>query len=318
MKAFLLGAGLGTRLRPMTNRLPKPLVPFFDRPLIRHAFDACCAVGCEDVAINVHHLPEMWRDEILGIGGEDWQQTSEIGGNGVAVMRGMVDGVPLRLFHEPVLLETGGGLRNVRQWLGGGDVWVHNGDIFSSMDLAALMAAHRANGWVATLALRSHGTAQHIAWDAASGRVLDIRNRLGRGEGTHVFTGIYCMNGALLDELPEEDVVSVIPAFLRLAAAGKLGGVLLDEGAWFDLGERESYLDAHQLPGLRLPEGAMIAATAEVTRSVIGKGAVIGAGARLTECVVWPGGEVAAGAELERCIVYSQQIATGVHRNMDL
>jgi NDP-sugar pyrophosphorylase family protein len=318
MKAFLLGAGLGTRLRPLTNRLPKPLVPFFDKPLIRHAFDACRAVGCDDLAINIHHLPEMWRDGVLGIGGENWLQTTERGGNGETVMRATVAGVPLRLFHEPLLLETGGGLRNVRQWLGGGDALIHNGDIFSTIDLAALMSAHRASGFTATLALRSQGTAQHIARDAATGQVLDIRNRLGRAEGTHVFTGIYCMNGALLDELPEESVISVIPAFLRLATAGMLGSVLLDEGAWFDLGERESYLDAHQLPGLSLPDGAVIATTAEITRSVIGKAAVIGEGARLKDCVVWPGCEVAAGADLERCIVYSGQIATGMHRNADL
>ncbi len=318
MKAFLLGAGLGTRLRPLTSRLPKPLVPFFDRPLIRHAFDACREVGCDDFAINTHHLPAMWRDEIFGIGGKNWAPSGERGGNGEEVILGSVDDLPLRLFHEPELLETGGGLRNVRHWMGNEDVLVHNGDIFSSIDLKQLIAAHRASGNVATLALRSEGTAKHLAWEAGSQRVLDIRNMLGRAPGTHVFTGIYCIHASLLDFLPEEPVVSVISAFLRLAEQGKLGGVLLDEGLWFDLGERESYLDAHQIPGMPKPCGGRIAEGADVTSSIIGRNAEIGRGARLRNCVVWPGGKVADGAELERCIVYSTDVASGCHYGADL
>jgi mannose-1-phosphate guanylyltransferase len=318
MKGFLLGAGLGTRLQPLTHRVPKPLVPFGHAPLVHHAWQACRALGIWDFAINTHHLPQVWKDEVWGLGAAEWEVLAECGGNGEAVERGRMQDTTIRLFHEPVLLETGGGLRNVREWMGQDDVLVHNGDIFSTMPLERLVAAHQASGCAVTLALRSRGDAKHIAF--AEGRVIDIRHRLGKAEGTHVFSGIYCMNAGLFDFLPPEPVVSVIPAFLRLAETGQLGCVVLDEGDWFDLGERESYLDAHQ----RLVAASGIHATAHVAedavieRSWIGAGAVVGAGAVIRDSVLWPHARVNAAADLQRCIVFSDQAVEGCHANADL
>jgi len=317
-KAFLLGAGLGTRLQPLTHRLPKPLVPLGHQALIKHAWQACVALGCHDFAINTHHLPQMWRDPLWGWGCEDWHAVAEKGGNGEEVILGHWQDTSIRLFHEPVLLETGGGLRNVREWMGKENVLVHNGDIFSSMPLQRLVDEHARSGFPVTLALRSEGTAKHIA--CVEDRVIDIRNRLGRAEGTHVFTGVYCMNAALFDLLPEETVVSVIPAFLRLAELGQLGCVVLDEGEWFDLGERESYLRAHR--DLRLGDSihanAVIAADATIERSFIGAGSTIGAGAVIRDSVVWPRSHVESGASLQHCIVYSGSVVEGAHRDASL
>ena len=317
-KAFLLGAGLGTRLQPLTHRLPKPLVPLGHQALVKHAWQACVALGCEDFAVNTHHLPQMWQDSLWGWGCEDWQAVPEQGGNGETVVRGHWQGTSIRLFHEPVLLETGGGLRNVREWMGEENVLVHNGDIFSTMPLEQLVAAHESSGLPVTLALRSEGKAKHIA--SADGKVIDIRNRLGKAEGTHVFTGVYCMNAALFDVLPDETVVSVIPAFLRLAELGKLGCVVLDEGEWFDLGERESYLQAHRelLLGDAIHPTAVVAADAVIERSFIGAGSVIGAGAQVRDSVLWPQSRVAAAARLEMCIVYSENVIEGEHSHADL
>ena len=86
-QAFILGAGLGTRLRPLTDVLPKPLVPLFHKPLAMWAVEACEAVGCMRFAINTHHLPEKWK--------------------------GFGEGRDVTFFHEGVLLETGGGLKNI-------------------------------------------------------------------------------------------------------------------------------------------------------------------------------------------------------------
>ena len=317
-KAFLLGAGLGTRLQPLTHRLPKPLVPFGHQPLIKHAWQACVALGCDDFAVNTHHLPQMWQDPQWGWGCVDWQTLPERGGNGEAVVQGQWQDTSIRLFYEPILLETGGGLRNVRSWMGEENVLVHNGDIFSTMPLAQLVAAHERSGLPVTLALRSEGTAKHIA--CADGKVLDIRNKLGKGEGTHLFSGIYCMNAEVFDYLPAENVVSVIPAFLRLAELGKLGCVVLDEGVWFDLGERISYLQAHQqlLLGDAIHPSATIASDAVIERSFIGAGAVVGAGAQIRDSVLWPLSRVEAGAQLQHCIVYSGEVAAGMHSHASL
>lgn len=319
-KAFLLGAGLGTRLRPLTSRVPKPLVPFFHRPLVLHAWQACRDLGCTDFAINTHHLPDVWQDPLLGLGATNWQTLDECGGNGCAAKIGTLDGSQIRLFEEPTLLETGGGLRNIRHWIGNDSVLVHNGDIYSTMDLRALVNAHQRSGLPVTLGLRSEGVAKHIALDETGERVIDIRNKLGKAEGTHVFSGVYCVNAELFDYLPEEEIVSVIPAFLRLAELGKLGAVLLDEGHWFDLGERESYLAAHQLSGIApmIHPLAKIAPQAIVENTAVGPGAIIEAGAIVRNSVIWPHGHIAADAVLDRCIVFSGNTVHGTHTQTDL
>lgn len=292
--AFILGAGLGNRLRPLTEHLPKPLVPLFHRPLAAWAMDACAAAGISRFAINTHHLPEAWRNF----------------GGGHAVT----------LFHELVLLETGGGLKNIEAWMAGDPLLIHNGDIFSTLPLEKLIAAHEASGLPVTLALRSAGVARHIALDDSGTRVTDIRNLLGRAQGTHVFTGIYCVNPTFLDLIPAGEKISVIPGFLELAKSGQLGAIVLDEGVWLDLGDRESYLQAHRELDLApaIHPQAVVAEGALVERSVVGPGAVIEAGAVVRDSVIWPGGRVGNDAVLDRCIVFSGKMAVGVHQDSDL
>ena len=296
-KAFLLGAGLGTRLRPLTDRLPKPLVPLFHRPMVEWAAAACAAAGVEAFAVNTHHLPGAWTDGIHGFGTGPWKESVLRGGNGLAALEGRWRGLPVHLFHEPELLETGGGIRNIAAWAGGDGVLVHNGDIFSTLPLERLIAAHEASGNVATLALRSEGVAKHVAH--LDGQVVDIREMLGRAPGTHVFTGIHVFGPELFDWLGEGRV-SVIPAFLELARLGRLGAVVIDEGEWFDLGDEASYLAAHRTLGLAEPvhADAAVSPEARVVGSVIGPRAVVGAGAEVIGSVVWPGAEVAPGERL--------------------
>ena len=293
-QAFILGAGLGNRLRPLTGRLPKPLVPLFHRPLAAWAMAACERSGIRRFAVNTHHLPEAWK----GFGGEN----------------------DVTLFHEPVLLETGGGLKNIGGWIGSDPVLVHNGDIFSTLPLEKLIAAHETSGLPVTLALRSHGDAKHIAIDPTRTRVTDIRKYLGQADGTHVFSGIYCVNPDFLDLIPAGEKISVIPAFLELAKSGQLGACVLDEGVWLDLGDRESYLQAHRELDLgpAIHPDAVIENGATVERSVISPGAVVEAGAIVRDSVVWPGCRVSADAVLDHCIVFSEIPASGVHQNSDL
>jgi NDP-sugar pyrophosphorylase family protein len=292
-KAFILGAGLGNRLRPLTERLPKPLVPLFHRPLAEWAMAACARAGIGEFAINTHHLPEAWED----FGAEN----------------------DVTLFHEPVLLETGGGLKNIAAWMGNDAVLVHNGDIFSTLPLEKLIAAHEASGLPVTLALRSEGVAKHIALDPSGTRVTDIRKLLGKAEGTHVFSGIYCVSPGFLDLIPAGEKISVIPAFLELAKSGQLGAIVLDKGVWLDLGDREAYLKAHReldlgpaIHPLAMVDGAII------ERSVVGPGALVESGAVVRDSVIWPGGRVSANAVLDRCIVFSAAPAGEIHQDADL
>ena len=276
-QAFILGAGLGTRLRPLTDVLPKPLVPLFHKPLAMWAVEACEAVGCERFAVNTHHLPEKWE--------------------------GFGEGRDVSFFHEAVLLETGGGLKNIEDWMEEGSLLIHNGDIFSSMDLGKLVEAHEASGDEVTLALRSDGGGKRISL-GQNGRVVDVRSEVKGLPGTHVFTGIYCVRKEFLKRIPAGEVIAVIPAFQDLVREGGLGAVVLDEGEWMDLGDVESYLQAHRELSLQEPvhPEAEIGEGAVIKRSVIGKGARIAAGASVTDSVVWPEVCVSEGKTLSKAI----------------
>lgn len=266
-QAFILGAGLGTRLRPLTDVLPKPLVPLFHKPLAEWALEACEAVGCTRFAINTHHLPEKWQN--------------------------FGEGRDISFFHEKMLLETGGGLKNIEGWVAQGSLLVHNGDIFSSMDLRKLVEAHELSGDEVTLALRSAGGAKKISV-GENGRVEDVRSEVNGLPGTHVFTGIYCVKKEFLRRIPAGEIIAVIPAFQELVREGGIGAVVLDGGEWMDLGDIESYLQAHRELALQDPvhPEAEIGEGAVIKYSVIGKGAKIAAGASVIDSVVWPGASV--------------------------
>lgn len=297
-KAFLLGAGLGTRLKPLTLKAPKPLVPVHNQPLAQHTLRSLAKAGITDFAINTHHLPE------------EWQRTFPAGA---------FEGHEITFFHEKTLLETGGGIKNIASFIGSDSVLVHNGDILTDLDLGALIAAHRASGNVATLALRSTGDVCNVAIDGD--QVVDMRHARGIHPGTHQFTGIYCIEPGILPLIPAGEVVSIVPAFLQLAEQGKLGAhVIPDDVLWLDLGDRTSYLAAHQIdigtPAIH-PD-AQIADGATITRSHIGAGAKVGAGAKITESVIWPGSTIEENSCLERCIVYSGAVISGHHSDADL
>jgi mannose-1-phosphate guanylyltransferase len=292
-QAFILGAGLGTRLRPLTRLQPKPLVPVFHKPMAARAFEACMASGISRFAVNTHHLAGQWKHFYPPQGS-------------------VVD-----FFHEPILLDTGGGLKNLESWAAGKPLLVHNGDILTTLPLQSLIDAHHASGKIATLAIRRDGPPPHIALDASGTQVRDIRRMLDRADGTHGFTGVYCVNPEFFRLLPENEVASVIPAFLACARMGELGAAVIDEGLWLDLGDRDSYLRAHRDLDLapKVHPDAAIAPSAVITNSVIGPGARVDGDARLTNCVVWPRAHVREHADLTDCIVATE--ASGTHRGAD-
>ena len=303
-QAFVLGAGIGERLKPLTEQLPKPLVPVFHRPLITYAFDHLIAAGVSRLVVNTHHIPEAYAQAFPD---QNYQ------------------GTPILFRNEsPVRLETAGGIANVRDLLGNEPFLVYNGDILTDLPLKPLLTEHRENGNLVTLVLRSHGPSLHIAFDPRRGLVTDIRNKLGTGdEGKYLFTGIYACDPAIHDWITPGKVESVIPIFLNMIRAGaKLGAVVIDQGSWWDLGSRTAYLSAHSalngMYGPAIDPAAQVEAGAVLRGiNVIGAGAVVEAGAQLEDSIVWPGGRVRAGAELKRCIVRSGITADGTAEDVD-
>jgi mannose-1-phosphate guanylyltransferase len=316
-KAFVLGAGLGTRLRPLTERVPKPLIPVWNKPLLTYAFDHLRAdAGTEAFLVNTHHCPETYDEAFPG---------------------GLHEGAPVGFRHEPVLLDTAGGIANVRDWLPSGDesFAVYNGDILTDLPLVPAIGAHEGSDALVTMVLRSSGDALQVAWDAASGRVADIRAALGRGSDLprYQFTGIYLVRPAFLDFLTPGRIESVILPFLEvMRSRDGVGGVVIDEGRWSDLGNRTSYLDASTAiageggfprygrraalsrvhPESRIDPSARVDAL-----TVVGAGCEIGPGAVVGESILWPGSRVAAGARLRRCVVRTGCVGEGGSEDRD-
>lgn len=295
-KAFILGAGLGTRLQPLTNTLPKPLIPFANRPLITHALDHCLAAGLTDFAINTHHLHECWHD---------------------AFPDGTYRGAKLTFFHEPDLLETGGGIKNIADWIKNDPVLVYNGDIITDLPIDRLITGHMASNNTATLAVQDHGPALHLALDGY--RITDIHGKLQGQSGTHQFTGIYVIDPEILDLIPAHEKISIIPAFLELINRGELGAYhVKGNPRWLDLGTRQSYLEASfAIPAEISPE-AQIAPKARIENSWIAAGCHVADGASIKNSILWPGTTVLGDAQLTNCIVHSKSPASGTHHNADL
>ena len=314
-KAFVLGAGLGERLRPLTEQLPQPLIPVFHRPLITHAFDHLAAAGVDEFVVNSFHLPHEYDHAFPD---KTWQ------GRKITVRQ-----------ETPIRLETAGGIANVRDLLDNGrPFFVYNGDILTDLPLAPLLREHEERGNLVTLALRSQGEAQHIAWNASTGLVTDIRNQLATGNpGTHLFTGIYLVSPEFFDFLTPGKKESVIPIFLKLIEQGRrLGGVVVDDGQWWDLGNRTAYLEAHRaiaqklaFPAYQPAEHPLISSEARISSgahlkgiNIIGPQAVVEDDAVLDNCLLWPGAVVGEGARLTNCIVRSNVRADGVFTDKDL
>ena len=316
-RAFILGAGLGTRLRPLTHVLPKPLIPVHHRPLMAYALGHLGSAGVEEFVVNTHHLPEAYGTAFPGM---EWE------------------GKRIVFRHEPVVLETGGGLANVRDLLEGDEPFVvYNGDVLTDVPLERALREHRERGNLVTLVLRSRGAVCNVALDRGNGRVVDLRNALGTGHpDLYQFTGLYVVDPAFFGWLPERGVVeSVVAAWLRAISGGeRIGGVVIDEGMWFDLGDRASYLEAHAAtrrvafpawgpmgaeemavvhPGAEVGAGVVIDAGSSVR-----PGCRVGAGAILEGTVLWPGADVAVGARLRGCIVLPGAVASGELEGVDI
>ena len=313
MKAFVLGAGLGTRLQPLTDHLPKPLVPVFHRPLVCWTFDHLASMGADSFVVNTHHLPEKWSE---------------------AFPENAYDGRPIEFRNEPVLLETAGGLANVADLLGDEPFVVYNGDLLCDLPLEAAWTEHLDSGREVTLVLRSEGPALRVLRDAESGAVTAIGPEVEDDDGGLQFTGIYFVSPAFLQRLEPGKKESVRPIFQQMIADGDPpGSVVIDEGFWADLGDREQYLDAHfRLPGTDFPlyadgvlpaarhEEAEIDGTASIDGlSVVGEGSIVCEGVVMTECVVWPNSYVGPGSFLDRCVVTGRDGAVrGLANNEDL
>jgi NDP-sugar pyrophosphorylase family protein len=230
MKAMILAAGLGTRLRPLTNTIPKPLLPIAGTPLIVWNLLLLKRYGFHDVVINLHHLGPMIEHAV---------------GNGSRY------GLRIIYSREPVILGTGGGLKQAELYFSGESVLVLNGDTLVELDLGALYECHQQSEAMATLVLRKDPEA--LGWGLVE---VDSDNRIvritGRGRMDQVptlprmFAGIHVLRPRLLRDVPKGMASSIIDHYVAAIQRGdRLFGYDC-EGYWSDIGTPERYAQAEQ------------------------------------------------------------------------
>lgn len=236
MKAMILAAGLGTRLRPLTDDRPKALVEVAGRTMLEMTLARLHTFGVHDVIVNVHHYADMIRDYLHAHHNF---------------------GMRIEISAEEVLLDTGGGLKKAAWFfLQGGDTEpfiVHNVDVLSDIDLASMVRFHAEHQALATLAVQSRVTSRLLLFDdhgELCGRhgAQNAQNQLVRPATSTValaFSGIHVVSPALLLKLTQEGAFSIISSYLALAAQGqKILAFRADRYRWRDLGRPEHVMQA--------------------------------------------------------------------------
>lgn len=307
-----MAAGLGTRLRPLTYEIPKPLVPVANRPIMEHILALLGRNELGEVVANLHWFPDTIRDRF---------------GDGSGL------GIELTYSYEEELLGTAGGVRNVREYFGSEPFLVMAADALTDVDLGALAEAHRGNDGIATLAVKRVPNVSEfgVVVTGSDGRVQGFQEKPDPAEALSDLANcmIYVLEPEAFDYFPDEPVIDfaldVFPALLEHDVPFH---VHVTDGYWNDVGSLPEYLAGNLdvLAGavavepageivdgnadveageagingrVLVGEGAEIAADARIDGpAVIGPGARIGAGAMVKESVLLPGAEVPGQALL--------------------
>jgi NDP-sugar pyrophosphorylase family protein len=298
MKAMILAAGLGTRLRPLTLERPKAAVPVANSPAAAWAARALARASIRHVAVNLHHLPDLVREAL---------------GDGSAL------GIDIAYSPEPdEILGTGGGMRRALEILGPGPLLVVNGDVVSDVDLAALARAHEASGAPVTLALVPHRDhARYGTVTALGGLVTSIVGRRARfhpdpspDEAPLVFTGIHVMGPEAQRLLPRRGCV-VRETLFAMLEQGLPVAAYVHDGYWNDIGTPAEYLRCNL--DILAGRAGRLAPPGRVEHGrLIGDNVLVEDGARIgPDVILGHGARIEDGADLEACVVWDGAAAAG-------
>ncbi len=306
MKGFIFAAGYGERLRPITDTIPKPLVPVMNVPAICFALTLLREAGITEVVCNLHYRP----DDIMKF----FEANRHFG-------------MKVNFSYEPEILGTGGGLKKCEPLFGDGDFVIVNSDVIIDIDLRTLIDFHRSRSSPATLALRRHEHAARIAPVAADGdRILDFKNFLGSGiDSSLIYTGVAVLSPRIFRYLVPEFSSVVYTGYVDLIRNARVH-YQEHRGDWFDIGNAASYRETN-LALLRRGNGlaermrnalsiemravdecARIDPAADISGSVVGRNVSVGKGAVVRDSVLLPGSAVPAGSTVINAVVCGDTI----------
>lgn len=289
MRAMVLAAGLGTRLRPLTEEIPKPVVPVLGRPLCGWAMEFLRGHGATRFLLNLHHGPEAVRERVLSWSAERF---------------------PVEFATEPQILGTGGGIGNAREFLRGGTFLVANSDVVARFPLGEAVARHRASGALATLVLFPDPARRYTPVRVREdGRISGFGGAAPAGAFEGFFTGYQIVEPELLDLIPRGRPSCIIrETYEPLIARGGPVFAYATSGLFLDFGTPADYLRgtlallAEDSPGASVfvhPRASVGEGAAVGPDAVIEEGAVVGNGATVRRAIVWPGVSVPPGDRVE-------------------
>ncbi|MCO5061076.1 MAG: sugar phosphate nucleotidyltransferase [Kiritimatiellae bacterium] len=286
-KAFILAAGFGTRLLPLTRETPKPLLPIWNVPNLERALAMVRGWGVRDVLVNVHHRAERIVEYLRA------RRSDEL---------------RIAISFEPEILGTGGALRKAEWFFSGEEpVWIVNGDVVADVDPRPILQAYRGRRTIA--AAWVHGAAGPRTVDVVRGRIVNFQSARAGAPGTFTFCGVQLVNPALVRRESgfvdaEVKFGSLITAYERAQRAGwVVAGVEVPGSFWADIGTPAQWLAAHRaLAGDRdfraIDPSARIHRGAVVENSIICAGATLGPHARVSNAIV------AAGTRVDCAVSY--------------
>jgi mannose-1-phosphate guanylyltransferase len=314
MQAIVLVGGQGTRLRPLTETVPKPALTLVDRPFLAYMIEWLAGHHVDEVVLACGFLPDVLREALAG---EEERA-----------------GVAIRYLAEPEPLGTAGAIRFAADQMGDAledSFLALNGDVLTDLDLTALQDAHRARGAAATIVLHpvEDSSAYGLVHSGGGGEVLEFLEKTGEAVPGEVNAGMYMLQRSVLDEIPAGKNVSIEREVFPQLVGNGLHGLRLD-GYWMDIGTPERYLQASWdilegrvetrveptgsgvlvAPDAEVAQGAVVGpravvgpgcrlgAGAEVRESVLLDRCALGDGARVVGSILSPGVEVAPGAEV--------------------
>ncbi len=301
MKAFVLCAGLGTRLRPLTNHIPKPLIPVLNIPTLFYTFFLLKQAGITEIICNTHHHADTIKDFITSCD---------------------LPGLHITFSEEQTILGTGGGLKKCEHLLNDDDFILVNSDIITDIDFRALMEQHQKGGCPGTLTLYESAEAATIGCIGVENNLVkEFRNIRNTGLlSSLIYTGAAIFSPKIFSFLKPECSGIVETGFIGLVDHGGLS-YYKHKGIWMDIGTMPNYWQANldkssiiagmgekmnPVIGMQphsIAQDAFISPEAEVSGSVIGKGCRIGDGCTIRNSVLLPGVEIKAGTTIINAVM---------------